>query len=139
MKKIEPLSIEEEEACKIYYLMGATNTEVRMATGLTEERQTYWLVHCGGEDKIKEWKIKDEWEEKKKIYMAKRKFLDPQEHREAEAVLKRHPLTKKDYCDKVDQSIEVDGQVQINVVSYADSAALPIPAKALSDSDVKGD
>lgn len=117
-EKIKPLDEKELEALKVAYLMGATNTEARFATGISAERQKYWLVECDGEAQIKEWKVAQQWEEKKKIYLAKNKFLEPQEHREAEAVLKRHPLTKKEYCDKVEQEIKGDLTHTIEKINY---------------------
>ena len=104
---MEKMNEEELAKLKEVYLMNATHLEACYATGISEERHKHWYVHEGGKEMIDEWKIAQSWEEKKKVYRAKHKFLEPVEHKEAEAVLKRHPLTKKDYCDKIEHDVEV--------------------------------
>jgi hypothetical protein len=92
---------EELAKLKEVYWMHATHLEACYATGISEERHKQWYVHEGGKELIDQWMIEQSWNKKLKVYgKAEKIFLEPSDHKEAESVLKRHPLTKKDYSER---------------------------------------
>lgn len=120
-EKINEITEAQELKLKQAYSWNANDLEAIYHSGVTEEQHKDWKLNKGGEGKIRQWAMEKEWEKKKKLYGkdgVEEVFMKPTNHKEAEAVLKRHPDTRNSYGDKIDVT--------------SDGKALPVPIIPLS-------
>lgn len=96
VEPILPLTPQEEEKLKQAFLSGANRAEAEYETGIDTKRIAHWYA-TGGKEKEQEWSLLSTWK-------AKKIFHDPQNHKEAEAVLKRHPNTKEQYSERMEHT-----------------------------------
>ena len=87
------LSNEELQALEQCIKSGFSNLQAIYETSIAEERFDRWYVHFGGHELIKRWRVM-------RTAPALKIFHEPSNHKEAEAVLKRSPDTKKDYSER---------------------------------------
>lgn len=102
------LTDEQIEIIKESYSHGFTNTEVALDTEIDFEQVIRWRAFAENDDVVK--RI-----QQKPIMLAKKKFHDPKDHREAESFLKRHPATKTDYSDRIEHTGK-DGEELVPVL-----------------------
>jgi len=121
MSEITPLSPEEIAKLKEAYLMHFTHLEACYDTGIDIERHKHWFAHEGGKEMIDGWMLEQSCEKKKRVYgKAEKIFLEPKDHHEAESVLKRHPLTKKEYSERTEHTGADGKDLQPILVKFID-------------------
>lgn len=92
---------------------GFSDLQAVYETEIAEERFNSWFIHGGGADLVKRWRVMS-------TAPALKMFHAPTNHREAEAVLKRHPLTKKDYSDRTEHTGAEGKDLQPILVKFID-------------------
>lgn len=85
------------------YQCQATHMEAIYHSGVSEELHREWYKN-GGREMIERWMIEKSWSKKWKGGKAEKLFLEPSNHKEAEAVVKRHPLLKKEYSERTEHT-----------------------------------
>ena len=91
--------LSKEELSKLEQCIksGFSNLQAIYETNIAEERFDRWYVHFGGHELIKRWRVM-------RTAPALKIFHDPTNHKEAEAVLKRSPDTKKEYSERTEHT-----------------------------------
>lgn len=109
------LSDQEVQKLKTCIESGFTNLQSIYDTEIAEERFDQWFLHAGGADLVKRWRVM-------RSTKALKIFHEPTNHKEAEAVLKRHPDTKAEYSDKLEVSGEGGGAIVVQIIDYSKNA-----------------
>lgn len=104
---------EQIEKIEEAFRLGANKAEVCVDVPVSKEDLCKWLSINDNDERMKDLRIAFLWQ-------AKKLFHSPKDHREAEAVLKRHPLTKKDYSDRTEHTGAEGKDLQPILVKFID-------------------
>lgn len=107
------LSVEELQELEQCIKSGFSNLQSIYHTGIAEERFDRWFIHGGGAETVKRWRVM-------RTVPALKMFHEPTNHKEAEAVLKRHPDTKKEYSDRTELTGAEGEGIQPILVQFVD-------------------
>jgi hypothetical protein len=107
--------LSKEELSKLEQCIksGFSNLQAIYETGIAEERFDRWYVHFSGHELIKRWRVM-------RTAPALKIFHDPTNHKEAEAVLKRSPDTKKAYSERTEHTGAEGKDLQPILVRFID-------------------
>ena len=91
------LNDEELQKIEACIKSGFTPLQAMYETAIADERFDRWRIHHGGDALIQRWRVM-------RTAPALKMFHQPTNHKEAEAVLKRHPDTKKEYSERTEHT-----------------------------------
>lgn len=113
-KDDKPILTDDEIAkLKVAVELGMSNLQAIYDTGVAEELFDQWYLHHSGDDLVKRWRVM-------RTVPAMKMFHRPTNHKEAEAVLKRHPDTKIDYSDRTEHTGAGGKDLEAILVKFID-------------------